>query len=91
MNDVVLFLQAMGEPEMAERVLAEHNRLEAFSGGLEKDCIDSAFKAGAASRDAEIAELVAALEAVIPEVAGGNAGLIAYNKCKAALAKVRKP
>lgn len=77
------------------------------------------FQAGAASRDAEIAdlleanriacedlveqqnlrvkyagqidELVAALEAVIPEVAGGNAGLIAYNKCKAALAKVRKP
>ena len=40
---------------------------------------------------ADNAELVAALEAVIPEVAGGNAGLIAYNKCKAVLAKVRKP
>jgi hypothetical protein len=39
----------------------------------------------------QIDESVAALEAVIPEVAGGNAGLIAYNKCKAALAKVRKP
>ena len=34
----------------------------------------------------EIAAVVAALEAVIPEVAGGNAGLIAYNKCKEALA-----
>ena len=57
----------------------------------DKEFTREAFEAGAASRDAEIAELVEALEAVIPEVAGGNAGLIAYNKCKAALAKVRKP
>ena len=62
-----------------------------MSDDYETHELELAFQAGAASRDAEIAEMVAALEAVIPEVAGGNAGLIAYNKCKAALAKVRKP
>lgn len=45
------------------------------------------FAAGAASRDAEIAELVAALEHVI----GMRFSLVTTKLCEAALAKVRKP
>jgi hypothetical protein len=61
MNNIVLFLRSMGEHGMAEEVEAEHNRLEAFAGGLDKDCLGAQFKAGAASRDDEIKALRKAL------------------------------
>jgi hypothetical protein len=57
MNAIVLFLRSMGEYGMAEEVEAEHARLEAFADGLDKDCLEAQFKAGAASRDAEIERL----------------------------------
>lgn len=64
MNNIALFLRSIGEHGMAEEVESEHNRLEAFADGLDKDCLNAQFKAGAASRDAEVAELNAALQAV---------------------------
>lgn len=57
MNSIALFLRLMGEHGMAEEVESEHNRLEAFADGLDKDCLDAQFKAGEESRDAEVETL----------------------------------
>ena len=37
---IALFLQSMGEREMADEVTRMHNRLEAFASGLDRDAFD---------------------------------------------------
>lgn len=38
-EDIAYYLRAMGELEMAAEVTSMGNRLEAFSDGLDKDCL----------------------------------------------------
>lgn len=58
-----------------------------------EDYCRQAFQAGAASRDGEIAELVAALETVIANAPEPYCAITRAvdAQCRAALAKVRKP
>lgn len=37
-EDIIQFLRAMDEPQMADTVLNMHSRLEAFANGLDRDC-----------------------------------------------------
>lgn len=53
-DHILAFLRSMDEPEMAEEVLAMHNRLEAFASGLDRDAANAkrdAFAAIARERD----------------------------------------
>ena len=68
MNNIALFLRAIGEHGMAEEVESEHNRLEAFADGLDKDCLNAQFKAGAASRDEEIESMRQQLDAALAAI-----------------------
>ena len=47
-DNIVQFLNAMGEPEMADEVAAMSNRLEAFSDGIDRDCFDAQVSANKA-------------------------------------------
>ena len=76
--------------EWWEDFVAEHDEWKyADSAALRS----AAFQAGAASRDAEIAELVAALETVIANAPEPYCAITRAvdAQCRAALAKVRNP
>ena len=76
--------------EWWEDFVAEHDDWKyADSEALRR----AAFQAGAASRDAEVAELVAALETVIANAPEPYCAITRAvdAQCRAALAKVRKP
>ena len=64
-----------------------------YLGSMELEFSKDAFAAGSASRDAEIAELVAALETVIANAPEPYCAITRAvdAQCRAALAKVRKP
>jgi len=67
--------------------------LMASTPPMQQHALIKGFQAGAASRDAEIAELVAALETVIANAPEPYCAITRAvdAQCRAALAKVRKP
>ena len=67
--------------------------LMASTPPMQQHALIKGFQAGAASRDAEIAELVAALETVIANAPEPYCAITRAvdAQCRAALAKMRKP
>lgn len=61
---VVMFLQSMEQPEMADEVLNMHNRLEAFASGLDRACVDTMTDriAELERQNAELRKVLQALE-----------------------------